>query len=178
MSRLFQRIAVPVAAGAVGLAVLSGCGGGDPGQDGERDVASISTPATGGGSLRGSTDPAAGRPQIRLDSTREEINRMYDAWVACLEDHGVRKSDRATENTAGKRACAGKEPLDPPELDPARNPDYSDDVRTMVACMNAHGVKSVVMESGWGLEDGASLSAPHYEETLTTCQVKAFGADD
>ncbi|MGC9538291.1 hypothetical protein [Streptomyces sp. UG1] len=168
--------------GATGLVVLTACGGGGGGGDadkgGQGEVASISTPAAGGGSAQPSADPDAGRPQIRLDSTQDDINRMYDVWLACLKENGVEKKYKTSPNAPGVKACKGKEPLDPPELDPANNPDYSDDVRIMVKCMNEHGIKSVVVEGGWGLEDGASMNAPNYAEIQTGCQVKAFGEDE
>ncbi|WP_155589820.1 hypothetical protein [Streptomyces cavernae] len=170
--------------GAAALVVLTACGGGDGGggsdadKSGQGDVASINTPAAGGGSTQSSADPDAGRPRIRLDTTQEEINRMMDAWLACLKENGAEKKYKTSPNAPEVKACRGKEPLDPPELDPAKNPDYSDDVRIMVKCMNEHGIKSVVVDGGWGLEEGASLSAPNYEEAEATCQVKAFGEDD
>ncbi|MEU0425057.1 hypothetical protein ABZ235_15865 [Streptomyces canus] len=182
MLNLFNRAAVVTSLAATGLVVLTACGGGggsgDADENRQGEIASITTPAAGGGSAKPSADPDAGRPQIRLDSTQDEINRMYDAWTACLKDHGVEKKYKTSPNAAGVKACRGKEPLDPPELDPAKNPDYGDDVRIMVKCMNEHGIKSVVMQEGWGLENGADLSAPNYDEALTTCQVKAFGGDE
>ncbi|MFI6434340.1 hypothetical protein [Streptomyces sp. NPDC050759] len=182
MLNLFTRAAVFTSVGTVGLVVLTACGGGGTGGDADKDlqgeVASLTTPAAGGGSASPSADPDAGRPQIRLDSTQDEINRLFEAWTACLEEHGAEKKYKTDPNSPGVKACKGKEPLDPPELDPAKNPDYDDDVRIMVKCMNEHGIKSVVMEEGWGLEDGAGLNAPGYTESLTTCQVKAFGGDE
>ncbi|MER5435151.1 hypothetical protein [Streptomyces sp. NPDC002588] len=166
--------------GATALIVLTACGGGGEGGDadkgGKGEVASISSPAAGG-SAQPSADPDAGRPQIRLDSTQDDINRMMDAWLACLKENGAEKTYKTSPNSPGVKACQGKKPVDPPELDPAKNPDYGDDVRIMVKCMNEHGIKSVVTDGGWGLDDGASLSAPGYDETMTACQVKAFGGD-
>ncbi|WP_461058502.1 hypothetical protein [Streptomyces pseudoechinosporeus] len=170
--------------GATALVLITACGGGDAGgggstdEGGQGDVASITSPAAGGGSGESTSDPDAGRPQIRLDSTQEEINRMYEAWAACLDENGASKKDEPSPDSPGVKACKGKEPLDPPEMDPAKNPDYSDDVRTMVKCMNEHGIKSVVTAEGWGLEDGASMNVPDYPKTLVDCQVKAFGGDE
>ncbi|MFE2943330.1 hypothetical protein ACFXKG_30395 [Streptomyces sp. NPDC059255] len=175
------RAALLTLAGATALAVLTACGGGeaDTGTSGQGDVASITSPAGEGGSAPPTgAEPDSGRPQIRLDSTNEEINRMYEAWTACLRENGAGDKEKTPPDAPGVKACEGKQPLDPPELDPARNPDYRDDARTMVRCMNKRGIKSVVTEEGWGLEDGASMNAPHYDEARTDCQVKAFGGDD
>ncbi|MFJ6568971.1 hypothetical protein ACIQNU_16245 [Streptomyces sp. NPDC091292] len=183
------RAALAASVGAALLTVVTACGGGGGGTDksgqgesgggGGDGIASITSPAARDGSApRASADPDAGRPRIRLDSTQEEINRLYEAWTACLKENGAGDKNKTSPDSPGVKACAKKQPLDPPELDPARNPEYADDVRTMVTCMNEHGVKSVVMEEGWGLEDGASMNAPGYHETLTTCQVKAFGGDE
>jgi hypothetical protein len=173
------------AVGATALVVLTACGGGDAGgggdadNSGQGDIASITSPAAGGGSAQPTTaDSDAGRPQIRLDSTQEEVNRMYDAWSACLEENGAQHGGKTREDAPAVKACTSKEPLDPPELDPAKNPDYSDDVRLMIKCMNGHGIKSVATDGGWGLEDGASMNAPNFNEILTDCQVRAFGDDE
>ncbi|MEW2401192.1 hypothetical protein [Streptomyces sp. NPDC046862] len=181
MLNLFNRAAVFASVGAAGLLVLTACGGvggsDDAGKGSEGEVASITTPAAKGGSASASADPDAGRPQIRLDSTNEEVNRMYDAWIACLKEHGVEEKYKVTPNDPRVKACDGKRPLDPPELDPAKNPDYADDTRAMVKCMNEHGIKSVVVDGQWGLENGDSINAPHYNEFVIDCQVKAFGGD-
>jgi len=179
MLNLFNRATVFTSVGAAGLIVLTACGGGggsdDAGKGSKGEVASLTTPAVGGGSASASADPDAGRPQIRLDSTNEEVNRMYDAWLACLKEHGAAEKYKRKPNDPSVLACKGKEPLDPPELDPAKNPDYADDTRAMVGCMNKHGIKSLVVDGQWGLESGDEINAPHYNEFVIDCQVKAFG---
>ena len=176
----FHRAAVLTSVGTAALVVLTACGGSgsSSGTDksGQGQVVSLTSPAADGSSASASADPDAGRPQIRLDSTNEEINRLYDAWQACLKDHGAEVKYKRKPNDPSVLACKGKQPLDPPELDPDRNPDYSDDTRAMVKCMNEHGIKSLVVNGGWALEDGNSLNAPHYDEIQLDCQVKAYGA--
>lgn len=181
----FDRAAVFTSVCAAGLMVLTACGGVGGNDDadkggGKDEVASLNSPSAGGGSsdASASADPDAGRPQIRLDSTNEEVNRMYDAWQACLKEHGAapEKYKRKPDDPS-VLACKSKEPLDPPELDPAKNPDYADDVREMVKCMKGHGIKALVYEGNWALETGDEMNRPHYNEYELQCQVKAFGED-
>ncbi|MEU1185243.1 hypothetical protein ABZ464_48085 [Streptomyces sp. NPDC005820] len=180
MVNLFHRAAVP-AVGVACLVVLTACGGGggndDADKSGKGEVASLDSPAAGGGSASASADPDADRPQIRLDSTNEEVNRMYDAWLACLKEHGAAEKYKRKPNDPSVLACKGKEPLDPPELDPAKNPDYADDTRAMVKCMKGHGIKAMVVNGQWGLETGDEINRPYYNEYVIDCQVKAFGGD-
>ncbi|MEV7734939.1 hypothetical protein AB0O75_23190 [Streptomyces sp. NPDC088921] len=182
MLKLFDRAAVFTSVGAAGLIVLTACGGGgggngDTDKDRQGEVASLTSPAADGGSASASADPDTDRPQIRLDSTNEDVNRMYDAWLACLKEHGAEAKYKVKPNDPAVLACKGKEPLDPPELDPAKNPDYSDDIRAMVKCMKGHGIKALVVDGQWGLESGDEINAPHYNEYVIDCQVKAFGGD-
>ncbi|WP_188280090.1 hypothetical protein [Streptomyces sp. CBMA29] len=181
------RAALIACLGAASLAVLTGCGGGGGGgggggsdTGGKSDVASIGSPSanggSGGSSAGKSANPDAGRPQIRLDSTQNEINRMYDAWLACMTENGAPKDKTLNKpDSPWIVKCQGKQPLDPPEFDPAKNPHFMDDTRAMVQCMNKHGIKSVVTQEGWGLVDGASMSVPGFEQVQNTCQVEAFG---
>jgi hypothetical protein len=181
MVKLFHRTALFTSVGVAGLLLLTACGGaggGDTDKGGKDEVASLNTPAASGRSAKAGADPDAGRPQIRLDSTQDDVNRMWDGWTACLKEHGVDKTYKGHPDAPGVKACTGKLPLDPPELDPAKNPHFDDDTRAMVRCMNAHGIKSVVTDRGWGLVDGASLNAPDYDRTMVACQVKAFGDDN
>ncbi|WP_069172997.1 hypothetical protein [Streptomyces griseus] len=170
------RAAVLTSACAATL-VLAACGGGaDEAKDDGR-VASISRPsADGGGAAPRSGDGSdAGRPQIRLDTTSEEMGRMYDAWIACMKKNGMRNKGEDKPDSPWVVKCQGKEPLQPAELDPARNPDFMDDSRAMVQCMNKHGFESVLVDEGWGLKDGASMNKPGYETFKTDCQTEAFG---
>lgn len=182
-----RRAAVFAAVGATVCVVLTGCGssggGGDASGAGGGAVASIPTSGMSGGApVPATTDPDSGRPQIRLDSSTGDINRMFEAHTACLTQKGG--PDAVLEwkkdpNTPAGRACLSKLPLEPPELDPAKNPHYSDDLRTMVQCMNSHGFQTEAVPDGseWSLVHGGDLGAPNFDSTEVTCQVQAFGGN-
>jgi hypothetical protein len=176
------RAALFTAIGATGLVVLTACGGGGSGSGsdgssaGKSDVASIASPSKAVGTPTRTTDPDAGRPVIRLDSSTEETDRMYDSWYACLRAKGgpLKGAPTTPAEKAGAKACASKQPITPPELDPAKNPDYSDDMRVWAKCMKAHGVKvTIVGDSDYSFDQNQQ-NPPHFDEIETACQVKAF----
>ncbi|MEU8523775.1 hypothetical protein [Streptomyces sp. NPDC048577] len=186
--RPLARPARLVAAGAAVAAVLTGCGGASGGASGGgKDVASLPTQGRSGPAAKsGPADPDAGRPQIRLDSTQEDIERMWDAEWACLEQQAgpdykqkITAAHKQGKTHPAEKACLSKEPLSPPELDPARNPHYADGAREMVNCMTGKGFKAVVdPESGlWGLVHGADQGAPGFDDAQRTCQIAAFGGN-
>ncbi|MEV0485338.1 hypothetical protein AB0I69_32580 [Streptomyces sp. NPDC050508] len=159
-----------VAAGAT-LVMLSSCGDGGSGTRDE-GVASLVTPSTTAGRT---ADPDAGHVRIRLDDNQQDINRLWDAWSHCLQEHGVPAGRKAPADSPALKTCESKYPLQPAEMDPASNPRYGDGVRAMVKCMNGHGIKSVVDDGNWGLVSGDSLNRPDYDKYRVECQVKSFG---
>ena len=161
-----------VASGAT-LVLLAACGGGGGGGGGTHDegVASIATPSA---SAATTADPDAGHVRFRLDDSQEDENRLWDAWTRCLTDHGVPKGQKARANSPALKACESTYPLQPVEMDPAKNPRYSDGVRAMVRCMNSHGIKSVVSDGNWAMVSGDSMGLPNYDKYRVECQVKSF----
>jgi hypothetical protein len=131
----------------------------------------------------------AGRPQLRLDSTEEEVQRYRKAYADCLKEHGSgewagEKPTPAEESAyeAARRACADKVPLLPPEMDPKKNPHYADAVRREVKCLKGHGLKvHLVPAQG---SDPNSISWTYdslpgddvdIEKIQNECRVKAYG---
>ncbi|MFE2416424.1 hypothetical protein [Streptomyces hokutonensis] len=159
-----------VAAGTT-LVLLASCGDGGKGTRDE-GVASIATPSTTTGKT---ADPDAGHVRIRLDDNQQDIKRHWDAWTGCLHEHGVPAGRRPVADSPALKTCELTYPLQPVELDPARNPRYGDGVRTMVRCMNGHGIKSVVSDGNWGLAGGESMNLPDFDRYRVECQVKSFG---
>jgi hypothetical protein len=139
------------------------------------------------GSPRQSADSDAGRPQLRLDTSDAERTRLNGIYLDCLRDHGVPGGYKpgskqwfpgggATQNAAAYRACLGKEPLQPPELDPARNPHYLDDFRTYIRCLNDGGlkVKGLADGSGWNYDGQSSLTQAQQDKLDHDCELKAY----
>ena len=146
---------------AASLALLVACGGSggghSDGKGGTSDhVASIGTPSTGSGG-GSSAKPSAsssdtGRPQLRMDTSPAEALRLDAAFYACLHDHGVPSGHKpgsgnmwfpgggSDKYPAQYKACQSKQPLQPPEEDPAKNPNYADDFRADIKCLNDGGL--------------------------------------
>lgn len=158
-----------VAAGAT-LVLLAACSGGGGTRD--EGVASIATPSASAGRT---ADSDAGQVRIRLDDNQQDVNRLWDAWSHCLEEHGVPAGQKPAANSPALKACQLKYPLQPVEMDPAKNPRYGDGVRAMVKCMNGHGIKSVVSDGNWAMVSGDSMNLPSYGKYRVECQVKSFG---
>ncbi|MEU6220467.1 hypothetical protein ABZ845_23560 [Streptomyces sp. NPDC047022] len=190
--RPLPRTTLLVTAGTTAVALLTGCGGSggtsDGASGGDGNVASLPTQGKSGSAAKtGTADPDAGRPQIRLDSSQDEINRMEEAYVSCLKqlvgpDYKQKwvEAAKSGKPRPGEKECHSKDPLQPPELDPDKNPHFADDTREMVNCMNSKGIKSVVdtQQSGWGLVSGDEMSLPGFDDAIRTCQVKAYGGHE
>ncbi|MFJ3667374.1 hypothetical protein ACIPSE_13050 [Streptomyces sp. NPDC090106] len=192
-----------------GLA-LTACAGD---KDGERqasngDVASLETSSPGVGARTaspGSADAAveAKRPVLRLDSSAEEADRLWDVYWACLQAHGVPMNEQRVE-TAGDqappvqdqkvadqykaqyRACLYKMPLQPVEERPETNPHYADDYRAYVGCLRDKGVKVHEVFAADGSPDGWTFdddyptdgSGPYNDKLDNDCRLEAFGGHD
>jgi hypothetical protein len=108
-------------------------------------------------------------------------------YLDCLRDHGVPGGHKpgsnqwfpggsATANAAAYRACLVKKPLQPPELDPARNPHYLDDFRTYIRCLNDGGlkVKGLADGSGWNYDGESGLTQAQQDRLDHDCELKAY----
>jgi hypothetical protein len=129
------------------------------------------------------------RPQLRLDTSDEESNRLFTAYDDCLVAHGVkvnpvdqpgpagpgRRLDQSGEPKSAYVACAAKLPQQPPELDPAINPQYAEQWNDDVRCLRKHGMKVHVTEPGsYTYDDNTSPEVPASLEH--ECLLEAFGA--
>ncbi|MEU7881110.1 hypothetical protein [Microbispora bryophytorum] len=122
------------------------------------------------------------RPQLRLDSSEAEVRKFRKAYAGCLSEHGMPSKgtwSKAAEKSA-RAACERLRPLLPPELDPAKNPNYAKSVRIEAKCLQDHGfdVHLVKVDGpaklGWRY---ASVPGPDVDisKIQDDCRVKAYG---
>lgn len=183
MSNLLHRSAALLAA----LVALSACGG-PAGETGKSDVATL---ASGAPKATASTATAdSGRPQLRLDMTDEDEQRLWTTYDDCLVAHGVkttsinqpgpaglgRRLDQSGEPKSAYRACANKLPLQPPELDQDKNPNYAQQWNDNVRCLRRNGLMVHVTKPGEWTWDNADNPVPDNEaEIEKSCTLEAFG---
>lgn len=192
---IVRRTACLVALSAVVLSA-SACSQG--GESGDRKVASLPATQQGESAEESADDkttaPEAERPHIRLDTSDEESEAIYQSWYKCFKDNGgvvravpvekVRREgmiegDKEEQPPATLRACATKEPVTPPELDRERNPEYLDDYRDWVKCINDKGLRVHALPNaeGWNYDDSVSQderSSVRNQEIVDSCQLQAF----
>ncbi|MET8157892.1 hypothetical protein ABZT47_16075 [Sphaerisporangium sp. NPDC005289] len=156
-------------------------------------AASAGPAAAPAASAPSSAAPRAGdahgeRPQLRLDSTTEEVYRYRKAYAECLKDNGMPQSagtyTPAQESAyqAARKACQDKVPLLPPELDPKQNPHYAASVRVQVKCMQEYGFKVHLVPApasdpnalGWTYDElpGDDVDI---DKIQNECRAKGFG---
>ncbi|GGK85525.1 hypothetical protein Sme01_38640 [Sphaerisporangium melleum] len=191
-------LAAALVAGSFALAACGTAAAQDSGQQDPAPVAASSQAAAASGTgtqseaaPAGTTSKAAyeGRPQLRLDSTEEEVHRYRKAYADCLTEHGspdtpgtkmTPAEERAYE--AARRACADKVPLLPPEMDPKKNPHYADAVRREVKCLQGHGFKVHLVPAqgsdpnsiSW-IYDSLPGDDVDIEKIQNKCRVQAYG---
>ncbi|MBP2477966.1 hypothetical protein JOF53_006838 [Crossiella equi] len=173
----------------VAVAALAAC---SPAAPPPSQVASLSTPDSPTPSS-GSVTPSgeSERPQLRLDSSDEDVRRAWVPYNLCLKQNGHRmlekrgdgtSPDQHDESPTGKAArqkCATRLPLQPPELD-KKNPDFPDRYRAYIQCMDQRGLKVVPIEpfgSGWNYADTPSTLSPDQKTKVEKdCKIEAFSA--
>ncbi|MGC4857166.1 hypothetical protein ACLQ24_28320 [Micromonospora sp. DT4] len=177
--------------------VLAGCGGAKSGADtgGTADVASLAT-GSAAPSASATAAAAAGRPQLRLDMNADEQQRLWNTYNYCLRDHGVKELkersagapagsgmislDQSGEPKAAYVACADKLPLQPPELDKEKNPNYVIQRNDYVQCLRGRGMKIHLLPdgSGWTYDDvedpTGGLVGAAYDKADKECTMEAF----
>jgi hypothetical protein len=137
----------------------------------------------------------SGRPQLRLDTSDAESARLFSVYDDCLIAHGVkvltgregsvaaaasvdghRALDQSGEPKAAYVACATKLPLQPPELDQDKNPNYAAQWNDNVKCLRANGLMVHVTEPGSWTYDSSDTVVPDNEAELEkSCLLEAFG---
>lgn len=192
-----RRAAVPFAVVTAVALGLTGCGGsGDSGVSGKKDeVASLEKGDKKPSAAASSADPDEGRPRLRVDSTEDEVRALYNAYYSCLKQHGGKVEQVTGSKSGGEyvltgpedeqqpaeavKACENKNPLPAPETDPQQNPNYADDFRAWVTCINDRGlrVKALPDGSGWNWDSNVSeeeKGSPRAKKIISDCEIEAF----
>jgi hypothetical protein len=179
------------------LLSLAACGShSDAPQPQVAAIPGATTPASAGAGAATTSDSVD--RQLPLGATKEEINRAYDAYYACWTQHGV-PSASAPAGDGGPLlswklntkkyqpavdACADKEPLNAPELDPHQNPSFADDLRKELQCDRSHGLSVEIRNAG--TDDAGIWVAPETKANLAKansdagmeiqrqCEISAF----
>ncbi|MCX4993621.1 hypothetical protein [Streptomyces sp. NBC_00568] len=189
-----RNAAAPLIAVAAAILSLASCG--DSGQQDKKDeVPSLQQDSKKPAVSPDAADPDKDQPRIRLDSTPDEMRNIYNAYASCLKQHGGKVEEVTGPKAAGKhllnaaedelqptaalKACKKKKPVPPPELDPNQNPNYADDFRASIKCINDHGIRIKALPDGSGWNYDASVSqdergAPRTERILRECEIEAF----
>lgn len=184
-------------AGAV--LVLAGCSG----TTDEPRVASLpttdaasGTPATQEAGVPAETGapasevPSSERPVLRVDDTEERRRALWNAYNTCLLDHGAQRPTGEGPVVAlgdvmvvypgprkAQAACLHLEPVQPPALDAATNPDFQEDAQAYVECLREGGlwVERLSSENlDWTYAEGHPVPDDS-AETEQRCLVEVFG---
>jgi hypothetical protein len=167
---------------------------------GHDTTSKVATLASAGAPSPGTTTSSVDsqRPQIRLDTSDAEHDRLYIAYDDCLVAHGVKVLtgkpgepqmgisdtierpskllDRSGEPKAAYVACRGKQPLEPPELDESTNPHYAAQWNDNVKCLRSHGLMVHVVKPGeWTYDSSDTVTPPNQAELEKACMIQAFG---
>ncbi|MBT3154127.1 hypothetical protein HTV45_25205 [Streptomyces sp. CHD11] len=130
-----------------------------------------------------------------MDTTTEEEVRMYQGYLRCLRDQGVdipRSGgkggdgvdpnalwfpgvDVSEEHPEAEKKCLSKKPMEPPELDRKKNPDYMKDYREWIECNNRRGLKVDPLPdgSGWNFKEDGDIPE-NASQIDGECQIEAF----
>ncbi len=197
------RIATAVAAGLLPLALAS-CGSSDdspevasiPTSSTSTEEGATEGAADDGAADDGATDGAAdegvdtaSRPVLRVDDSTDRRTRIWDVYNTCLLDNGASPPSGVTAVKLGKVlveypppeeaavACLDLEPVQPPALAAATNPDFHDDSLAYVACLEERGLYVTLLNN----EDLTSTYAEDHpvpddvSAIEEDCMVEVFG---
>lgn len=197
-----RQWALPVLVSAAALTAVAGCGAAnssanDPVASIPSSSSSAQTAASAAASTAGATAAAVtgsgGQPGVveRLDDTPQQIDAIISAWNSCLVAHGATYGNvpgvAGSKNLANipisaKAACVDKQPVLPPQLNPASNPRYRADWIAEIACMRGHGVMvHLTADSSNGpgglayTYDAGAQPPANLGQIQQQCQLKAFG---
>ncbi|MEW9530422.1 hypothetical protein [Microbispora sp. NPDC049125] len=185
--RVSARHATALSVAALACGLLTACGAAEaasgPGTPAPVPAGHVS--ATRPAAAQAEPKPAhaaKSRPQLRLDSSEAEVRKFREAYAGCLRKHSMPSKgtwSRAAERSA-RAACEHLRPLLPPELDPAKNPNYAKSVRIEAKCLQDHGFDVHLFKVDGPAKFGwryASIPGPEVDisKIQDECRVKAYG---
>ena len=187
--RYMRGLRVVVAAGAVSLLAACGCGGSGSAAAAQgaatQGVASI---AASGGTRPTAQQTAPVQTGVLLpdNASPAETKRIVNAYYSCLQEHGVTgigskpNGLMAPENipitplvATAQKDCASKKPHPPWQELPAYNPNFQNDMRAWVNCMNSRGVAVQATSQGWTF--ATSQEPADADQIELECEMKSFG---
>jgi len=183
------------AGAALAVLTLTACGA----QAQAPQVASLAT-SNGTATSAPSTSDYSKRPQLRMDSSQDEVNAAWKNYYVCLKDNGHKMltgrgdehagvydpsgnspdmNDDSPQSLAAEKACKDKLPLQPPELDQSRNPHYLDQYHAYMTCLTGKGLAVHATDpfgSGWTYDDGVTqkLDDSRQQKVDHDCQLASF----
>ncbi|EGX59968.1 hypothetical protein SZN_09948 [Streptomyces zinciresistens K42] len=131
-----------------------------------------------------------------MDTSAVEEVRMSQGYFQCLKENGVQimkigskleggdpellgwpGGDVSVDNPEAEKKCLGKKPLQPPETDPKKNPNYMGDYADYIDCMNGRGLKVEPLPNGEGWNYKAGATPPRNADQIDQeCMIEAFSA--
>lgn len=187
------------AGAALAAITLAACGS-EPRSPQVASLATTDAPRTSAPS----TSDDSQRPQLRMDSSDEDVNAAWRGYNVCLKDNGHRMltgrgdahsgpadangrtdgnspdmNDDSPASVNARKACKNKLPLQPPELDQSRNPHYLDQYHVYMTCLTSHGLMVHATDplgSGWTYDDGVTQKLTSDQQTKVEheCSLSSF----
>jgi hypothetical protein len=193
LTRIRTRRSWVLVAALVVLCVPGGCSADTDTSKSDQIAAKSDEVATIVGTTAPAKPAAKGPPPqdgtvVRMDMSDAERDAMYVAYYACLKTQGVKfesyrrngkvikevpKEDQK-DKPAAYRTCRSKEPVVDPLLDKNQNPNYADQTRAWMSCMNKAGVP---VSGNWDDEFfkiGKPRAGVDYAKTTTRCWMESY----
>jgi hypothetical protein len=161
--------------------VLAAAGCSSHSSNTHQQVASVATAAASSSSAAGDVGV-----EIRPDWTDVDVQAANRAYYACLKTHGVPMFAKPggyevpaddEKPAAAYEACKVKKPYLSPLLDKNKNPNWGDQTRAWMACMNRQGIPV----SGDPYADfftfgtrRADIDSAKYVEIYRQCQKESY----
>jgi hypothetical protein len=77
---------------------------------------------------------------------------------------------------AAEKACAGRMPLQPPEMRAETNPNYVEDFSAEIKCINDGGLSVTALpnQGGWTYNGQPTMSEGQQDALEAKCQLKSY----